>query len=75
MVRNPGLVSLYFSYKPTQTLAINYSLRVVTIFGIIDLVHETADRVGVVDYKADSTRCAQPEYRKQLSAYDHVLAE
>jgi ATP-dependent helicase/nuclease subunit A len=57
------------------TLPIEVDGQRVTISGIVDLVHETADRVDVVDYKTDSTRRAQPEYRKQLSVYYHVLAE
>jgi len=57
------------------TLPIEVDGKRVTISGIIDLVHETGDRVDVVDYKTDSTRRAQSEYRKQLSVYYHVLAE
>jgi superfamily I DNA/RNA helicase len=47
----------------------------ITISGIVDLVHVTADRVDIIDYKTDSTRHAQSEYRKQLSVYYHVLDE
>ncbi|WP_424016259.1 UvrD-helicase domain-containing protein (plasmid) [Halorientalis pallida] len=47
----------------------------VTISGIADLVHVTADTVEIIDYKTDRTRHAQPEYRKQLSVYYHVLSE
>lgn len=45
----------------------------VTVSGIVDLVHETADRIEIVDYKTDQTRRAESEYRKQLSVYYHVL--
>jgi len=47
----------------------------VTISGIVDLVHVTNERVDIVDYKTDSTRRAQSEYRKQVSVYYHVLSE
>jgi len=47
----------------------------VTVSGIVDLVHETDERIEIVDYKTDSTRHAEPEYRKQLSVYYHVLSE
>lgn len=40
---------------------------------IIDLLHITTDRVHVIDYKTDLSRVAESEYRKQLSAYYHVL--
>jgi len=57
------------------TLPIEVDGRRVTVSGIADLVHETADRVEVIDYKTDATRRAQSEYRKQLSVYYHVLDE
>ncbi|TKX75215.1 ATP-dependent helicase [Halorubrum sp. GN11_10-6_MGM] len=57
------------------TLPIEVDGRRVTVSGIVDLVHVTTDRVEVIDYKTDSTRRAQPEYRKQLSVYYHVLDE
>ena len=57
------------------TLPIDVDGRRVTVSGIADLVHETADRVEVIDYKTDATRHAQSEYRKQLSVYYHVLDE
>ncbi|WP_434522215.1 UvrD-helicase domain-containing protein [Halorubrum sp. AS12] len=57
------------------TLPIDVDGRRVTVSGIADLVHETADRVDIVDYKTDSTRRAQSEYEKQLSVYYHVLDE
>jgi ATP-dependent helicase/nuclease subunit A len=57
------------------TLPIEVAGNRVTISGIVDLVHVTAERVDIVDYKTDSTRHAQPEYRKQLSVYYHVLSE
>jgi superfamily I DNA/RNA helicase len=44
-----------------------------TISGIVDLVHVTPERVEIVDYKTDVSRRAEPEYRKQLSVYYHVL--
>jgi superfamily I DNA/RNA helicase len=55
------------------TLPIEVDGRRVTVSGIADLVCVTDDRVDVVDYKTDATRRAQPEYRKQLSVYYHVL--
>ena len=57
------------------TLPIEIDGYQVTISGIVDLVHVTADQVAIVDYKTDSTRHAQSEYRKQLSVYYHVLSE
>ncbi|GAA0721083.1 superfamily I DNA/RNA helicase [Halorubrum trapanicum] len=57
------------------TLPIDVDGRRVTVSGIVDLVHVTADRVEIIDYKTDSTRRAQSEYRKQLSVYYHVLDE
>jgi ATP-dependent exoDNAse (exonuclease V) beta subunit len=57
------------------TLPIEVDGYQVTISGIVDLVHVTADQVAIVDYKTDSTRHAQSEYRKQLSVYYHVLSE
>lgn len=57
------------------TLPIAVDGRRVTVSGIVDLVHVTADRADVIDYKTDGTRHAQPEYRKQLSVYYHVLSE
>jgi ATP-dependent exoDNAse (exonuclease V) beta subunit len=57
------------------TLPIDVDGRRVTVSGIVDLVHVTSDRVEVIDYKTDATRRAQPEYRKQLSVYYHVLDE
>jgi len=47
----------------------------VTIGGIIDLLHVTADHVDVIDYKTDRTTHAADEYRKQLSIYYHVVAD
>jgi len=47
----------------------------VTIGGIIDLLHVTADRVEIIDYKTDLTAHAEAEYRKQLSIYYHVVAD
>lgn len=57
------------------TLPIEVDGHRVTISGIVDLVHVTADQVDIIDYKTDSTRHAQSEYRKQLSVYYHVLSE
>ena len=57
------------------TLPIEVDGRRVTVSGIADLVHETADRVEIIDYKTDATPRAQSEYRKQLSVYYHVLDE
>jgi ATP-dependent helicase/nuclease subunit A len=47
----------------------------VTLSGIIDLLHITPETVEIIDYKTDRGRHAEPEYRKQLSVYYHVLAE
>jgi superfamily I DNA/RNA helicase len=57
------------------TLPLEVNGNRVIVSGIVDLVHMTADQVDIVDYKTDSTRHAQPEYRKQLSVYYHVLTE
>jgi ATP-dependent exoDNAse (exonuclease V) beta subunit len=46
----------------------------VTISGIVDLVHETPTEIEIIDYKTDRTKRGHPEYRKQLSAYYHVLS-
>ncbi len=46
----------------------------VTVSGVVDLVHVTADRAAIVDYKTDRSRRAQAEYRKQLSVYYHVVS-
>ena len=69
-----GLSGELYVEEPV-TLPIDVDGRRVTVSGIVDLVHETADRIEVIDYKTDSTRRAQPEYRKQLSVYYHVLDE
>jgi superfamily I DNA/RNA helicase len=46
----------------------------VTISGVVDLVHVTDDRVEIIDYKTDSTRQAEEQYRMQVSVYYHVLS-
>ncbi|MFB6114586.1 MAG: UvrD-helicase domain-containing protein, partial [Halodesulfurarchaeum sp.] len=45
----------------------------VTISGVVDLVHVTDSTVEIIDYKTDTSRRAEEEYRKQLSVYYHVL--
>ena len=45
-----------------------------TISGVIDLLHVTPDRAGIIDYKTDLNRQAESEYRKQLSVYYHVVS-
>jgi ATP-dependent exoDNAse (exonuclease V) beta subunit len=57
------------------TLPLDVDGTRITISGIVDLVHETPNKVDIIDYKTDSTRRAQPEYRKQLSVYYHVMSE
>ena len=57
------------------TLPLDVDGQRVTISGIVDLVHETPTHVEIIDYKTDTTRHAQPEYRKQLSVYYHVINE
>jgi ATP-dependent helicase/nuclease subunit A len=47
----------------------------VTLSGVIDLLHLTPDTVEIIDYKTDRSRHAEPEYRKQLSVYYHVLTD
>jgi len=47
----------------------------VTVSGIVDLVHETANRIEIIDYKTDQSRRAESDYRKQLSVYYHVISE
>ena len=69
-----GLSGELYVEEPV-TLPISVDDTRVTISGIVDLVHETPDRVEIVDFKTDSTRRAQPEYRKQLSVYYHVLTD
>ena len=46
----------------------------VTVSGIVDLVHVTAEAVEIVDLKTDRSRHAESEYETQLSVYYHVLA-
>ncbi|SFR47998.1 UvrD-helicase domain-containing protein [Halorubrum sodomense] len=69
-----GLSGELYVEEPV-TLPIEVDDRRVTVSGIADLVHETPDRIEVVDYKTDSTRRAQSEYETQLSVYYHVLDE
>ena len=57
-----------------DALPVEVDGRRVTV-SIADLVHETADRVQVIDDKTDGTRRAQPEYEKQLDVYYRVLDE
>ncbi len=57
------------------TLPLEVDGHRVTISGIVDLVHETDETVEIMDYETDSTRRAQPKYRKQISVYYHVLSE
>ncbi|MFC3478986.1 UvrD-helicase domain-containing protein [Halobacterium litoreum] len=45
----------------------------VSISGVVDLVHVTDDEAVVVDYKTDRGRHGEPEYRKQVSVYYHVV--
>jgi ATP-dependent helicase/nuclease subunit A len=47
----------------------------VTFSGVIDLLHLSPDTVEIIDYKTDRSRHAEPEYRKQLSVYYHVLTD
>jgi ATP-dependent exoDNAse (exonuclease V) beta subunit len=47
----------------------------ITLSGVIDLLHIAPDGVDIIDYKTDRGRHAEPEYRKQLSVYYHVVAE
>ncbi len=49
--------------------------RQITLFGYVDLLHRTEERIEIIDFKTDATTIAQPEYRKQLSVYYHVLEE
>lgn len=46
----------------------------ITLVGIIDLLVVTPERVRIIDYKTDLSRHAEPEYRKQLSAYYYVAS-
>ena len=69
-----GLSGELYVEEPV-TLPVEVDGRRVTVSGIADLVHVTADRVEVIDYKTDATRRARAEYRKQLSVYSHVLDE
>lgn len=56
-------------------LPIHRDDRQVTISGTIDLLHLNQDSVDVVDYKTVLDRRAEPDYRKQLSIYYHVVKE
>jgi ATP-dependent helicase/nuclease subunit A len=47
----------------------------VTVSGVVDLVHVTAESVDVIDYKTDRGRHAEENYRTQLSVYHHVIME
>lgn len=47
----------------------------VMLTGVVDLVHVDDDLVEIVDYKTDTSRRAESEYRKQLSVYYHVVAD
>jgi superfamily I DNA/RNA helicase len=55
------------------TLPLEVAGTHVSISGIVDLVELRPESVWIVDYKTDSTRRAEAEYRKQLSVYYHVL--
>lgn len=45
----------------------------VTVTGVVDLVYETDDKVEIVDYKIETTRRAEAEYRKQLKGHGEIL--
>jgi ATP-dependent exoDNAse (exonuclease V) beta subunit len=47
----------------------------VTVSGVVDLLHVTADSVEIIDYKTDRGRHGEAEYRKQLSVYYHVASD
>ncbi|AQL44822.1 ATP-dependent DNA helicase (plasmid) [Halorientalis sp. IM1011] len=46
----------------------------VTVSGTVDLIHVRDETVEIIDYKTDRGRHGQPEYRKQLSVYYHVVS-
>jgi ATP-dependent exoDNAse (exonuclease V) beta subunit len=46
----------------------------ITLVGIIDLLVLTPTKARIIDYKTDLSRHAEPEYRKQLSVYYHVVS-
>ncbi len=60
--------------KPAY-LPVELEEDLVTLSGIIDLVHVTSATVEIIDYKTDLGRHAESEYRTQLSVYYHVLNE
>ncbi len=47
----------------------------VLLAGTIDLVLVGPEKIQVIDYKTDLDRTREPEYKKQLSVYYHVIAE
>ena len=69
--RLPGTIHVE---EPVR-LPVSVDGQAVMLTGVVDLVHETDDRVTIVDYKTDASRRAEGEYRKQLSVYYHVLAD
>lgn len=56
------------AYLPLETEAGS-----VTLVGVIDLLQIDDTCLKIIDYKTDRSRRAEPEYRKQLSVYYHVL--
>jgi ATP-dependent helicase/nuclease subunit A len=61
--------------EETVALPLDVDRERVTVSGIVDLVQVTEEGVKIIDYKTDSSRRAESEYRKQLSVYYHVLSE
>lgn len=45
------------------------------IEGVVDLIHETAAAVEIIDFKTDRSRQNEEAYRIQLSIYYHVYKE
>jgi len=49
--------------------------RKYTVEGIIDLLVVYDERVSIVDFKTDTSKEMEDEYRKQLSVYYHAIRE
>ncbi|MCJ7428784.1 MAG: ATP-dependent helicase [Candidatus Nanohaloarchaeota archaeon QJJ-5] len=43
------------------------------IEGVVDLVHETEEKIQIIDFKTDRSQQNKEAYRKQLSVYYHVF--
>lgn len=69
-----GLPGELYIEEPVQ-LPLTVGGQSVMLTGVVDLVHVADNHVEIVDYKTDTSRRAENEYRKQLSVYYHVVAD